>query len=99
MEPGQDEFPEAMYSLGAIYSRAGQNQPEIQAYERLTDVTPKDNPYRISGLSRQAELYIAAGDAKKAAAIYRDVAANAKDETALANAKSRLEELQKVLEN
>jgi len=99
VDSGQEEFGEAMYSLGAIYSKAGQTDAEMKAYERLIGFSPKDNPYRIAGLSRLAELHIAAGNAKKALAMYKDVAENSKDETSLANAKTRLEELQKVLEN
>jgi TolA-binding protein len=98
IDPSQEEFAEAMYSLGGIYAKVGQVAEETKTYERLTGFSPKDNPYRIAGLSRLAELYISAGDAKKAMTVYRDVAANAKDDTALANAKSRLDELQKVLE-
>ncbi len=44
-------------------------------------------------------VHIGAGDARKALAVYKDVAANSKDETALANAKTRIEEIEKVLEN
>ena len=99
VDGNQEEFGEAMYSLGQIYSRAGQTPLETQAYERLSDFSPKDNPYRIAALSRLAELYISAGNAKKATAVYKDVAANAKDDQALANAKSRLAELEKVLAN
>jgi hypothetical protein len=53
----------------------------------------------MAGLSRLAELYIAAGQAQKALDTYKDVAANSKDEATLANAKSRIEDLQKVLAN
>ncbi|OVE78255.1 hypothetical protein BVX98_00875 [bacterium F11] len=91
------QFPEARYSLGVIYSRTGQMEKEIQAYEKLLGVGPKDNPYRISAISRLAELYISQGKVHKALAVYKDVAKNATDSTALANAKTRLEELQKVL--
>ncbi len=99
VDAGQEEFGEAMYSLGQVYSRAGQTDQETKSYERLVGFNPKDNSYRIAALSRLAELYIAAGNAQKAMTLYTDVAANAKDQTALANAKSRIEELQKVLDS
>lgn len=99
VEPSQPEFAQAMYGVGNLYSRAGQSDQEAGAYEKLLNFQPKDDAYRIAALSRLAELYIAQGQAQKALSTYKDVAENAKDETALSNAKSRIEELQKVLAN
>jgi TolA-binding protein len=91
-------FPEAMYYLGNIYSQSGQVDQEIATYEKLMNIAKKDDPFRISAISRLAELYISQGNAKKAMAVYSDVAKNSTDEAALSNAKSRLEELEKVLQ-
>jgi TolA-binding protein len=99
ISPSEEEYAEALYAVGNIYARASQTEQEVKTYEKLNNFNPKDNAYRIAALSRLAELYISQGQAQKAMAVYKDVEANAKDETALANAKSRLEELQKVLEN
>ena len=99
VDASRPEFSQAMYGLGNLHSRAGQNDQEISAYEKLLNFQPKDDAYRVAALSRLAELYIGQGQAQKALSTYKDVAANAKDETALSNAKSRIEELQKVLEN
>lgn len=98
VDPSTEQFSEAMYSAGVVYAKAGQTELEMTAYEKLLPVNPKNDPYRIAGISRLAELYISQGNAKKALSIYSDVAANSQDQTALANAKTRLEELQKVLE-
>ena len=98
VDPASELFSEARYYLGNIYARVGHVELEIRAYETLLGIVNKEDPYRISSLSRLAELYISQGNAQKALSVYQDVATNAKDETALANAKIRLEELQKVLE-
>lgn len=98
VDPSADEYGEAIYAIGAIYAKAEQTDQEIKTYEKLLNATPKDNPYRVAALSRLAELYISKGQARKAFDVYNDVAKNATDQTALANAKTRLEELQKVLE-
>ncbi len=45
-----------------------------------------------------AELYIQDQKPQQALSIYQDVAANAKDQQSLDNAKTRIEELQKVLQ-
>lgn len=95
----QEEYAQAQYSIGNIYSKVSQSDQEMATYERLLGFNPKDNAYRIAAVSRLAELYIAQGQAQKALSAYQDVAVNAKDETALANAKSRIEELNKVLAN
>ncbi len=99
VDPSQKEYAQAIYGMGNLYSQAGQSDQEMASYEKLLNSQPKDDPYRIAAISRLAELYIGQGQAQKALSTYKDVAANAKDETALANAKSRIEELQKVLAN
>ena len=99
VDPSQDEFAQAQYSLGNVYDKAGQTPQEIAAFEKLQSFHVKDDPYRMASLSRLAELYIAAGQAQKAMDAYKDVAANSKDDATLTNAKSRIEELQKVLAN
>ena len=98
VSPSLEEFNEAMYNLANVYSQSGQAAQEASTYERLLNSAPKDNGYRIAGISRLAELYIAQGKAKQAMDVYTDVAKNATDQTALSNAKTRLEELRKVLE-
>jgi len=98
VELSAEEFGQAMHAVGNIYARSGQMEKEIQAYERLLSFSVKADPYRISAISRLAELYISQGKAKKALDVYQDVAKNATDQTALANAKMRLEELTKVLQ-
>ncbi len=95
----QPEYAQAMYAVGNLYEKAGQTDQESAAFEKMLNFSPKDDPYRIAALSRLAELYIGQGAAQKALSTYKDVAANAKDETAVSNAKSRIEELQKVLAN
>ena len=92
-----EEFYQAHYQAGVIYGRAGMTDKETQTYEKLLNVPGKDNPYRISAISHLAEIYISQGKAKKALNVYQDVAKNATDDTALNNANSRIEELQKVL--
>ncbi len=99
VDASQPEFGQAIYGIGNLYSRAGQADQEAAAYEKLFNFSPKDDVYRVAGLARLAELYIAQGQAQKALSTYKDVAANAKDATALDNAKTRIEELQKVLAN
>lgn len=96
--PSAEQFGQAVYFTGNVYAQAGQTDNEIRAYEKLLNMAKKDDPYRIAALSRLAELYISQGNAKKAMAVYTDVATHATDETALANAKTRIQELQKVLE-
>ncbi len=98
VSPSVEEYPEAMYSIGSIYAKAGQTDNEIKVYEPLIESSPKVNPYRIAALGRLAELYISQGKAKQAFAVYQDVMKNSADQTALANAKTRVDELQKVLE-
>lgn len=98
VSPAAAEFSEAMYALANIYAQVGQEDSEIQTYEKLVGLPSKDDPYRIAGLSRLAELYIGKGNVQRALAVYTDVASNTKDEASLANAQSRLEELKKVLE-
>lgn len=93
------EYGEAIYAVGSLYARSGEADKEIKAYEKVLGMTPKDNVYRIAALGRLAELYISQGQAQKALSVYQDVASNATDETALTNAKTRIEELQKVLAN
>lgn len=97
VDPSVPEYAAAIYSIGNIHAQAGQSEQEIKAYEKLLSVSKKDDPYRLAGISRMAELYIAQGNAKKALELYSDVAKNASDEETLANAKTRLDELQKVL--
>jgi tetratricopeptide (TPR) repeat protein len=97
VDPSVPEYSAAIYSIGNIHAQAGQSDMEIKAYEKLISVSKKDDPYRLAGLSRMAELYIAQGNAKKAMELYSDVAKNATDQETLTNAKSRLDELQKVL--
>ena len=98
VKPGMAEFAEARYGLGSIYAQAGQVELEVRAYEPLLQHGEKDDPFRISAISRLAELYISQGKAKKAMTVYQDVAKNAQDETALANARLRLNELKKVFD-
>jgi len=95
----EEEYGEGIYAIGSIYARSGEADKETKTYEKVLSMTPKDNVYRIAALGRLAELYISKGQAQKALAVYQDVAANATDETALTNAKTRLEELQKVIGN
>ncbi|MCB4757438.1 MAG: tetratricopeptide repeat protein [Elusimicrobia bacterium] len=97
ISPTVEEYPEALYAVGSIYYQAGQSEMEMKAYQKLLNFNPKSDSYRIAAISRLAELYISQGKAKEAFEIYSDVAKNAADQTALANAKTRLEELQKVL--
>lgn len=92
------EYPQARYLLGDIYSKAGQVELEVRSYEPLLAQGAKDDPYRIAALARLAELYISQGKAKKAYDVYADVADNATDQTALANAETRLSELKQVLQ-
>jgi tetratricopeptide (TPR) repeat protein len=99
VDPSRPEYSQAMYGVGNLYNKAGQSDQERGAYEKLQNFQPKDDAYRIAALARLAEIYISQGQAQKALSTYKDVAANAKDATALANAKSRIEELQKVLAN
>ena len=95
---GVPEYAQAMYAVGEIYSRAGQVELEVKAYERLMSFQPADDPFRIAALGRLAELYISQGLAQKAVTVYEDVARNSGDQTALANAQARLEELKRVLD-
>lgn len=97
VDPSAAEYPAAIYAIGNIHAQSGQSEQEMKVYEKLINVAKKDDAYRLAGLSRMAELYIAQGNAKKALELYTDVAKNAADEETLANAKSRLDELQKVL--
>ncbi|MFN0117714.1 MAG: tetratricopeptide repeat protein [Elusimicrobiota bacterium] len=92
------QYAEAVYSVASIYSKSGQVDLEQKSYEKLLSVDPKNDPYRIAGISRLAEIYIGLGQAQKALDTYGDVVINASDETALSNAKSRVEELKRVLQ-
>jgi tetratricopeptide (TPR) repeat protein len=92
------EYQEAQYSIASLYSKAGQTDNEMKVYDKMLNAGPKENPFRISGISRLAEIYISQGKAKQALGIYQEVVKNATDQNALANAKTRVEELQKVLQ-
>lgn len=96
--PGTEAYQEAQYQIASLYARAGQTENEVPIYQKMLAGEPKNNPYRISGISRYAEILISQGKAKQALEIYQDVAKNSTDQSALANAKSRIDELQKVLQ-
>ena len=95
---GAPEYFEAMYSIGSIHARSGQVDKEAAVYEKVLAAGPKDNAHRISSIGRLAEIYISQGKAKQALAVYQDVEKNATDQSALSNAKTRIEELNKVLQ-
>jgi TolA-binding protein len=97
VDPSVPEYAESLYNVGGIYSKSGQPDKEMETYQKLMGFNPKDNDYRIAALGRLAEMYISQGQAQKALSIYTDVAQNAKDQVALSNAKTRIDELQKVL--
>lgn len=98
ISPGVEGYTQATYNIGNIYAQAGQDDQEMATYEKLIGFAKKDDPYRIAAMSRLAELYIGKGNANKALALYNDVVSNSKDEQYLANAKTRIEEIKKVLE-
>jgi TolA-binding protein len=90
---GAAEYPEALYSAGMSYERLQDGVNETRVMERLASVEPKDNPYRIAGVLKRAEIYEGAGNKAKALALYQDAAGHSKDQAALALAQKKIQEL------
>ena len=91
--PGSPEYPEALYSAGMSFERLQDGVNETAVMERLKGIQPVDNPYRIAGVLKLAEIYEGAAEKGKALALYQDAAAHAKDQAALSLAQKKVQEL------
>ena len=71
VSPAAAEYSEAVYSAGMCYERLQDGVNEAKTMERLQGVNPPDNPYRIAGILKLAEIYEGAGEKAKALALLR----------------------------
>lgn len=90
---GSIEFPEALYYAGLSYERLQDGAGEKKVYESFIPLEPKENPYRISGLMRLAEIEEVNGDKAWALSLYQDVASHSRDSSVVAIAQKKIQEL------
>jgi tetratricopeptide (TPR) repeat protein len=91
---GTAERTEGQYHIGEAYQNLHKEAQAAAAFERLMQMGPRDNEYRIAGLMELAKAKEAAGDTGAGlAAIYRDIAGSSQNKDIVLMAQQKLQEL------
>ncbi len=72
----EEEKIQAIYSIGQIYGNTENLEKQIETYERMVDVKPPDNIYRLNALVDLAGKYEEKQDWKNAVRIYELISAS-----------------------
>jgi TolA-binding protein len=86
---------ELHFRLGQLREQAGDRDAALRAYQKAAAAADKDDAFRLSAVARCAAIYEQQKDVGRAAASYRDIARNAKDQELVAAAKARASELER----
>ncbi|MBI4423000.1 MAG: tetratricopeptide repeat protein [Elusimicrobia bacterium] len=87
---------ETIYRTGEIYAAMNRVDEALSSWERLREMRPASNPFRLQSLIKLGEAYEKASDLAKAAAVYEDLAKNASGDISSA-ARERASGLRKAL--
>ncbi len=88
-------YLEIKYRTGYCYEELGDLESADRIYSLLRKRRPKDDPFRLAGLIRLAQIYENNGEAWRAVYLYRDVARNSKNENWRKAAWMRIKALRK----
>jgi TolA-binding protein len=91
---GTAERTEGQYRIGEAYQNLHKDAEARQAFERLLNMGPRDNEFRVAGLIELAKILEsnnAAGDSLTS--LYREIAASSKDQNIALMAQQKLKEL------
>ncbi|HAM37035.1 MAG TPA: hypothetical protein DEB40_03870 [Elusimicrobia bacterium] len=81
-KPGNDVGLEATYRMAEIHQSMGRPDEAMSTWEKLREMRPLNNPFRLDALIKLGEAYEKASDLDRAAAVYDDLSRNAAKEIA-----------------
>ncbi|MDD5656156.1 MAG: tetratricopeptide repeat protein [Elusimicrobia bacterium] len=86
---GTDTPLEAVYRMAELYLAMSRPDEAMNAWERLRELRPVQNPFRLDALIKLGDAYEKAQDCARAVSVYEDLARNAgKDIAASASARA-----------
>jgi tetratricopeptide (TPR) repeat protein len=91
---GTAERTEGQYHIGEAYENLHKDAEAIAAFERLMQMGPRDNEYRIAGLLELVKMLESKGSTgQRLLPIYREIAASSKNPEITAMAQQKVSEL------
>ena len=90
---GTAERTEAQYRIGDAYENMHKDAEAREAFQRLLNMGPRDNEFRIAGLIELAKLIESKGSTQGLSTIYSDIAANSKTQEIVNMSQQKLKEL------
>lgn len=94
--PEQSLRIELRFRVGTCYEELGNIDGAIEAYEKASASKLKDDPFRLSAVTRAAALHEKKGEYAKAISAYRDLSENAKDPEIVVAAQERVSQLESI---
>ncbi len=91
---GTVERTEGQYHIGEAYANLHKDDQAAAAFQRLLQMGPRDNEFRIAGLMELAKILEAKGSGGQTlVAIYHDIASSSKNQDIVLMAQQKLKEL------